>query len=127
MSKQHIKAIGRILTKADLILISIIVIAAAIIFYTLHNSNQLKNVYVYEYGELIKILPLTEKQQIVLIREGIKIEIRNYKVRMLSSTCPHQSCVKQGWSDNLPIVCVPNQIFLVIKTKKPQARMLITS
>jgi hypothetical protein len=127
MSKQHFKAIGSILTRADLLLISIILISAAVIFFTLKNSSPLKTVYIYDHGELIKTLPLTEKQQIVTIREGIEIEIWNNKVRMLNSTCPDQSCVKQGWSDNLPIVCVPNEIVLVIKSKKPQTKMLITS
>lgn len=127
MSKKHLKAIAGILTKADLLLIMIIALAAVIIFFSLSNSNQQKTVYVYQYGKLIKTLPLTEKQQIFDIEEGIKIEIQNYKVRMLRSSCPAQSCVKQGWSDTLPIVCVPHQIILVIKTKKQQERMLITS
>lgn len=127
MAKQHLKIIGSLLTKPDLLLIILILITAGLLFFTQHSKSDLKTVYIYDHGELLKTLPLTEKQQIITLQEGIKIEIMNFKVRMLSSTCPQQTCVKQGWSDNLPIVCVPNQIVLVIKSNKAQEKMLITS
>ncbi len=127
MLKHSFKAVGRILTKADVILIILLLSISVIIHFSLKNNNSQKTVNVYVHDRLIKTLTLTEKQQIFEIETGVIMEIRHNKVRLLSSTCRNQICVKQGWTDTFPIVCVPNEIILVIKGKKVEQKMLITS
>lgn len=45
------------------------------------------------------------------------IEIKNKKVRMLSSPCPDKLCIKQGAIDKTSqsIICVPNRIVMKIE------------
>ena len=47
------------------------------------------------------------------------------KVRIKASTCKNKYCVKQGWSNRFPIICIPNEVSVVIKSKKKE-EMLIT-
>ncbi len=52
----------------------------------------------------------------------IVIEIKNKKVRVKSSNCPHQICVNTGWISKpyQQIVCIPNKIYvkIIAKNKK---------
>jgi len=38
------------------------------------------------------------------------LQVKAGKIRIKKNTCPHQYCVKQGWSNSLPIICVPNKL-----------------
>lgn len=40
------------------------------------------------------------------------IEIRDRQIRVLSSDCPDQTCVRMGWlkSASMPIVCLPHKL-----------------
>jgi len=66
-----------------------------------------------------------DKDRIIDVDEGIVIEIKNEKVRIKESTCKNKYCVKQGWSNRFPIICIPNEVSVVIKSKKKE-EMLIT-
>ncbi len=45
------------------------------------------------------------------------IETKNGSVRVKSSDCPQQICVKKGWTGfaNDPIICMPNHIMVIIE------------
>lgn len=40
------------------------------------------------------------------------IEVRDHQIRVLSSDCPDQTCVRMGWlkSASMPIVCLPHRL-----------------
>ncbi len=42
-----------------------------------------------------------------------EIEIKNHKVRIISSACSGKNCVKQGYGTS--IVCLPNKVFVYVK------------
>ena len=83
-----------------------------------------KQVEINYHNKLITSVPLT-KDKIIELDEGIIVEIKGEKVRIKESTCKNKYCVKQGWSSNFPIICVPNEVSVVIKSKKKE-EMLIT-
>jgi len=125
--KHHLFKIKKILTKADLFLIVFLIIISVILTLNLTERSQNAEVYIYQHNKLIKQVKLTEKQQQVSIAEGIVLEIMDFRIRLLESTCRNQLCVKQGWTSQLPIVCVPNELLIIIKSSSSEEKLLITS
>ncbi len=50
------------------------------------------------------------------------IETKDGQVRVKSSDCPQQICVKKGWTGfaNDPIICMPNHIMVIIEGGEAQ-------
>jgi len=108
----------------DIFLIFILLVIALIFFLIFNKIEDQRVVKVFYHNKLIKKLDLNN-DQIFKIDEGIKLEIKNGRVRMLESTCKRQYCVEQGWSDLYPVICVPNQILISIE-KNSESGILIT-
>jgi len=83
-----------------------------------------KQVEISYHNKLIASVSL-DKDRIIDLAEGIIVEIKDGKIRIKESTCKNKYCVKQGWSNRFPIICVPNEVSVVIKSKKKE-EMLIT-
>ena len=120
---KNLSNLKKLFTKADIILIILLLVFAIVVSITLLNKRKEKIVEIRQDNELIRRCKL-DKDEIIKIDEQIIIEIKNGKVRMKSSSCKNQLCVKQGWSSYFPIICVPNKISIVIRSKKEE--MLIT-
>ena len=120
---KNLSNLKKLFTKADIILIILLLLIAIIISITLLNKRNEKIVEIHQNNKLIRRCRL-DKDEIIKIDELIIIEIKNGKVRMKSSSCKNQLCVKQGWSSHFPIICVPNKISIVIRSEKEN--MLIT-
>jgi hypothetical protein len=118
-----IKDLKKILTPADIVLIVILLIISGVFLWGMNKNYRNKEVEIYYHNQLVKKCDLSQ-DQLIEIASGIVAEIENGKVRMKESTCKHQYCVKQGWSDRFPIICVPNKVSIVIRSKKEE--MLIT-
>ena len=118
-----IKDLKKILTPADIVFIVILLIISGIFLWGMNKNYRNKEVEIYYHNQLVKKCDLSQ-DQLIEISPGITAEIENGKVRMKESTCRNQYCVKQGWSDRFPLICVPNQVSIVIKSKKEE--MLIT-
>ena len=58
----------------------------------------------------------------IMIDSLVVIEIDDNKARISFSTCKNQQCVNKGWSNNLPIICVPNRIMLDFKKNNRNKR-----
>ncbi len=67
---------------------------------------------VYLNNELIGKYSLDNNQEIVIKDNEIIVEINEGKARFKKNNCKNQLCVKQGWSNNLPIICLPNKLEL---------------
>ncbi len=119
-----IKNIYRILTKSDIILIIFLILFSGFLFFHNQNKSKSKNVEIYYKNNLIGIYPIS-KDKIISVDNHIKVEIKNNKVRMLENNCKRQLCVKQGWSDSTPIICVPNKVMIKIVSKSKN-KMLIS-
>lgn len=72
-------------------------------------------------GTEILVLDLTSQpdQTISLEPWGVamELEIQDHAIRVLSSDCPDQICVRQGWLRQSPqsAVCLPNRVSVVIQ------------
>jgi len=125
MIEHHIKSIKKILTKADLLLISTLILLSLLSFYFTNKKHDNAEVQIYSHNVLIHQLRLTEERQLIEISTGIKLEIKDMRIRLISSTCNKQICVDQGWTRNYPIICVPNELLIIIKSKKKDEEALI--
>jgi len=87
------------------------------------SNLQNKKIEIHHHNELVGVYSL-EDSQLIELEAGIQIQIAAGKVRIKENNCKHQYCVQQGWSDQLPIICVPNEIAINVISKKEE--MLIT-
>ena len=121
--KKELSNLKKIFTKADIILITCLLILSGLFLWGFKKNFSEKDIEVYHHNILIYKENLNQNK-IIEIEKGIVIEIKKGKARMKESTCKNQICVKQGWNDAFPIICVPNEVSVVIKSKKQD--MLIT-
>ncbi len=119
-----IQDLRKIFTSADVILIIFLLIIAVFITVLIRDNISVKQVEISYHNKLVVSTPLN-KDRIIELDEGIIIEIKDNKVRIKESTCKNKYCVKQGWNNSFPIICVPNEIAVVIKSKQKE-EMLIT-
>lgn len=93
--------------------IIIIIISTSIFFIIFTSSTKGKYVKVQALDKTI-IQPLDK--DLIFTVEGDNgesvIQIKEGKVRMLSSECPEQTCVKMGWGKT--IVCLPNNVIISV-------------
>jgi len=111
-----IKAIFKIITLPDKILIvGLLILAVSAVFYLRANhDNRMLEIYID--NELWGTYEMS-KDQIIPIKEGISAEIKKGRVKMVESTCRNQICVKQGESRTIPVICAPEKVALIIKSK----------
>jgi len=119
-----IRDLRKIVTSADVILICFLLIISVFILLLIKDDISAKQVEISYHNELLVSTPLN-KDRIIELDEGIIIEIKDNKVRVKESTCKNKYCVKQSWNKRFPIICVPNEIAVVIKSKQKE-KMLIT-
>ena len=74
-------------------------------------------------GPLVWTLPMLKDRIIHLEPFGVSmvVEIRDQKVRVLSSSCQQQICVLKGWTGQVhnPIICIPNKITIDVTGADP--------
>jgi len=120
---KNLAGLRKIFTKADIILIICLFIFSGLFLWGFKKNFSEKEVEIYHHNILLYKESLNQNK-IIEIEDGIVIEIKNGNVRMKESTCKKQICIQQGWNDIFPIICVPNEISIVFKSKKN--KMLIT-
>ncbi|WP_187116246.1 NusG domain II-containing protein [Treponema pectinovorum] len=60
-------------------------------------------------------IPLTKEQRIYKVQGALgitEIQIKDYKVKVLSSACPNKNCIRAGKSDL--IICAPNKVMIQV-------------
>ena len=119
-----IRDLRKIFTSADVILIFFLLAIAVFMLVLIKDDISAKQVEISYHNNFVIAVPL-DKNRIIDIDEGIVVEIKDGKVRIKESTCKNKYCVKQGWSNRFPIICIPNEVSVVIKSKKKE-EMLIT-
>lgn len=64
------------------------------------------------------------QNRIISINEHATAEIYDGQIRMLRSDCPDKRCVKQGWSQQIPVICLPNKIEIELSHNKSDVHLL---
>jgi len=83
---------------------------------SLRSSSQPIEASIYHNGKLLNYLSLKPDRQIPLEDGKMLIEIKDGKIRVLKSDCPHQVCVHVGWiaHPGEAITCVPYKTVIEI-------------
>jgi len=110
------------MNKKDILVLSIIflIISLVYIISSLHSTRG-DTVLIQVDGKDFLRLSLNENR-IVRVSGPIGIsivEIKDRRVRMLSSPCPDKLCIKEGYIDKTGqvIICIPNRIVIKIEGK----------
>ena len=105
----------------DILIISVLFIASVLFIPFLH-SNTRDLVEVYKVDDVIARYPLDEDRifSVQGVHGVLKVEIKEHRVRVISSSCPYQICVDTGWISraNEQIICAPNRVFISIKAEQ---------
>ncbi len=113
------------MTKFDIIIIIVVLSTAAA--YLLRNTYKpvvelfdSKIALVYQDNTLLKQLDLKEDKVIPLLNGRVEVEVRKGKIRILKTDCAQGLCRHQGWlgQSGQAIICVPNKLFIEIKSPK---------
>ena len=78
-----------------------------------------KKIVIFHEKVLVHSLSISGNQHVSLEPFGARmvVEVQDKKVRVKTSDCPHQICVRKGWTGlvNDPIICMPNHITIIIQ------------
>jgi len=119
-----ISNLRKIFTSADIVLILFLLSIAVFMLVLIKDNISAKQVEISYHNTFVSSIPL-DKDRIINIDDGIVVEIKDGKVRIKESTCKNKYCIKQGCSNRFPIICIPNEVSVVIKSKQKE-EMLIT-
>lgn len=113
----------KIIKKADIILLIILVIVGGLISWlSVSTGTTGKEAVVTVNGKLYGSYSLYQDQEITIKQHSHinKITIKNGYVQMTESDCKNQLCVKQGAINKTSqsIVCLPNRVMIEIKGGK---------
>lgn len=80
---------------------------------------------IYVDGSLQYVYPLQEEQKLFFVDTplgGVDVEIKDKKIRVISSNSPLKLCVKQGWisSPGENIIGVPDRLLIQITGNQPE-------
>jgi len=90
-------------------------------FYTLVARADNQQVII-SFNNQVFTTEYLKNNHTIMIDSLAVIEIDDFKARISFSTCKNQHCVNIGWSNNLPIICVPNRIMLDFKKQNRNKR-----
>lgn len=95
--------------------IFIILILCFLVFFFADAKKDADRAEIFVSGKLEHIVDLT-RDATYDIDGHMVVEVGGGKIRALESDCPDQLCVEEGWIafSGIPIVCVPNEIMIVI-------------
>jgi hypothetical protein len=111
-------------TLADAVLFSFLMLASLSGMFLIHQVvAQGQTVRVEMDGKPVYILPIDSNNAVSV--EGTmgktEIEIKDHKVRITSSPCNNKLCVRQGWTQQGTIICLPNRILVTIEDESQQS------
>lgn len=101
------------------ILVSSLVMYAGMEWFVRSTTSEQVVAVVYSYDkEILRVDLSVNKTYVVKGALGdVTIEVASGKVRVEKETSPYHLCSIQGWVQfaNIPIVCLPNHIVIIIK------------
>lgn len=118
------KLIWAVLRPADFVLVALVICAIIVSARHFTQTQANNQVFVYKDNVLWDVYPL-DRDEVIKIDMHNTLEIKDAKVRMIKADCPDKRCIKQGWTDNMPIICVPNRLIVEIKTKENEHKLIL--
>jgi hypothetical protein len=112
------------LSLADIALILIVIVGVVLSSFWFVQQKNHKRVYIYKDNVLLGTYSLTENRDLVIDSHNV-VRIQDNEVMMLKSDCPDKRCVRQGKSDSLPIICLPNRVVVELKRDEKERSRLI--
>lgn len=113
------------MNKADKIFIGLVIIISCLLYVPLlwsayqNQGNEKEVVVSYKDKVVLKeSLKLDHVYEVKGSLGPVKVEVKDEKVRVEKETSPYHLCSIQGWVDdvNRPIVCLPNNIVVEIRS-----------
>ena len=102
----------RLLTKTDIIVISLILFSGVLgLFFTILNKSQNSQVIIHYDNAIFRVESLN-KNAVISVNTLLQVEILNGKAKIVHSTCKNLICERMGWSNSQPIICIPNKVYL---------------
>ena len=107
--------------KGDMIaiaLVAVIAILVGVLFWTSVGSEEAGMVCVYQDGELIRELSLSNTTEFEVEGDYTNvITVKDGKAAITESDCPGTDCVHSGWIHEAgrSIVCLPNRVEIRIE------------
>jgi hypothetical protein len=103
-------------SKWDFILGGILLLlsAGSLLSVQKSGSDSTKQARIYRQNRLIRQIQLSREETIEL--DGASIEVKEGRIRITESDCPHKICEHTGWISHpaQTIVCVPNKLLVEI-------------
>ncbi|MFA7543183.1 MAG: NusG domain II-containing protein [Candidatus Cloacimonadaceae bacterium] len=112
------------ITISDVLLILFCMLAVIFSYSHFKQDKSDQKLYVYKDNELIGIYALKPDREIVIDSHNT-LELSGTKVRMLYADCPDKRCVKLGYVQNMPIICMPNKLLCEIKTQEERTKFIL--
>lgn len=100
----------------DYLVVSLGLLLVVYLFQILWHSEYAAKIQVRQGNQIVATLSLNQDRLMDVVGPlGVsKIEIKQGKVRFLSSPCTNQYCVHQGWlrHEGQAAICLPNRVSL---------------
>ncbi len=112
------------LRPADLVLVLIVLLAIVFSASYYLRSKPNSQVYIYKDNRLVGVYSL-KNDKIINIDSHNSVEIKKGKVRMKYTDCPDALCVKQGFTNSMPIICLPNKVVIEIRNNGEQKKLIL--
>lgn len=117
------------MNRYDKFLIIFILISSVVLYGTMEwfvrasTSDKVVAVVTYREEEILRIDMSIDNTYVVEGTLGdVFIEVKDQALRVEKETSPYHLCSIQGWVEfaNVPIVCLPNHIVIIIQNAKSQ-------
>lgn len=102
----------------DVAIIVSVIVVILILLLTIKPKSDSNMAFIYIKGELVDSICLDYNDTTLEYDEFI-IELKDHKIGVKSSSCPHQDCVKMGYTNQVdkPIVCAYYNLIITIGEK----------
>ncbi len=117
------------MNRYDKFLIIFILISSVVLYGTMEwfvrtsTSEKVVAIVTYREEEILRIDMSVDNTYVVEGTLGdVFIEVKDQALRVEKETSPYHLCSIQGWVEfaNVPIVCLPNHIVIMIQNSKSQ-------
>jgi hypothetical protein len=105
------------ITFPDVLIVIIIIVISGGCFFIIKNKGNSLSANIYYQGYLTGKY-LLKDNQLIQINDKCVAEIRENHIRMAQSSCADKRCIKQGWSNANPIICLPNQVVIEVRSER---------
>lgn len=112
------------LSISDVVLLVLCLAAMLFSFHYTKKRESTRRVYIYKENHLWGDYDLGI-DRMIRIDEHNTVQIKDSRVRMAYADCHDKRCVKMSWVENVPIICLPNQVLVEIKASETERKFIL--